>query len=169
MSWDKAKKTREEASSGTAFIRLKDGDKMVGVFAGEPITFFSIFKQQEMYSKKVQGSSFKFRINFIESQNGKWVPRILEQGAGMFDAIVACKEKYGIDKVAFEIGRKGQGKDDTVYSVLFDNNLTDADLEQLKKVKLFDLKPKTPMKDKLDAPESHDSDVPPPDDSDIHF
>jgi hypothetical protein len=28
------------------------------------------------------------------------MPRILEQGAGMFDSIVACKEKYGLDKRA---------------------------------------------------------------------
>jgi hypothetical protein len=121
--WDTMKKAKESGDS--MFIKLKDGDNIKGVFRGDPYVFYRVFQDKEEYTEWAEGRSFRFRINFMTEESG-WAPKILEQGAKVRDALLACKAKYGLDCV-YEITRTGSGREDTVYNVLFDRNLTDSE------------------------------------------
>src|SRR3990167_4785768 len=117
MSWDQAKRARDEAGSGK-FIRLKDGDRVTGVFRGEPHTFYRAFKDKAEYENWAQGRSFKFRINILLKTAEGWEAKLFEQGSIAFDQLFEAHEKYGFDCV-YEIRRKGSGQDDTRYYILF--------------------------------------------------
>lgn len=137
MSWSDFDKKAKEASGGS-FIKLKDGDEVVGVFRGEPYTFYQEFKSRIEYPYKVEGASFKFRVNFVIKSKDGYVAKILQGGATMAEQISACKDEYGLDCI-YKIKRKGSGKDDTTYSVLFKSELTPAQKKELASVELLSL------------------------------
>lgn len=132
--WDNVDKTVKNIPSGS-FIKLKSGESIKGVFRGEPRCFFSIFNDKTEYEAYVPGSSFRFKIPFVVKENGAYVAKIFSQGKRFWEMLKKCKEKYGLDKV-FEISREGSTKDDTVYSLLYEGDLSKDELEQIGKVKL---------------------------------
>lgn len=137
MSWELFEKTRKESETST-FIKLSDGDSIEGVFVGDPHHFYSIFKDRTEYEEKVDGSSFKFRINFAVKENDKWVPKIYTGGATVRDAILDAKAEYGLD-VVYKIKRTGKGKDDTRYTILYKKDLDDAGKKAIKEMSLLPL------------------------------
>lgn len=137
-SWNDFDKKAKEASSGGSFIKLKDGDEVIGVFRGEPYTFYQAFKDKIEYPYKVAGASFKFRVNFVIKEKDGFVSKILQGGATMADQISSCREEYGLD-CTYKIKRKGSGKDDTTYSVLFKANLSKEQLKEINAVELLKL------------------------------
>ena len=138
MSWEQLEKAREDSKKGKdIFIKLKDGDAIEGVFMGEPHTFYSIFQDPTEYGERVEGSSFKFRVNFFVKEDGKWEAKMFSGGVTVRDLILDAKDEYGLDTI-FKIKRTGSGKDDTRYSVLpSKHKLTDADKDILKALPLL--------------------------------
>lgn len=138
MSWETLEKKLKEEGGGR-FLKLKDGEKVVGVFVGEPVTLYKKYQDKTEYSEWAPDRNFKFKLNFLIKENGVWVAKIFEQGKTVLHSIVAVKNKYGLECL-FEISRKGSGKDDTVYHILFEEKLSPGAKEEIKKVKLNDLK-----------------------------
>ena len=166
-NWDQASKEANRASGGN-FLKLKDGDSIEGVFVGEPYTFYSAFKEKEEYQSWKEGRSFRFRVNFLVLEGGKWVPRIFQQGATTLKAIVECRNEYTLNCV-FKIKRTGSTKEDTLYSVLFKRQLEQAERDALMNVKLLELGTGRGVKESGDEPPPHsDADMPPPE-SDLPF
>ena len=136
MSWNNMRKTKEGSS---LFIRLKDGDSIEGMFAGEPHTYYSKFKDKPEYTAWADGRSFKFRLNFItKNDDNELEAKILTGGSTISNAILDMKEEYGLDCI-FKIKRTGSGKDDTRYTILFKDKLKDGELAVYKSVKLNQL------------------------------
>lgn len=139
MGWDEIKKAKER-SSGGSFISLKDGDEVVGVFRGEPYAFYQIYGDKREMKSWVQGASLRFKIAFVTKENGAYVGKIFSGSKTVAEQLLDAKEEYGIDCV-FKVKRKGSGKDDTRYSILFQKELNQTEIEQLNKIKLPSLTP----------------------------
>ena len=135
------------------FISLKDGEKIEGVFKGEP----HIFKQHWTNKKSIlcegkdcllclEGDTpkFRFKINLITlDKEGFYTPRIFEQGYGTYTEMKALHEgEYELDKTVVSITRRGEGTD-TRYKILpVKNQLPEDKIALLDKVPLLDLKAK---------------------------
>ena len=66
--------------------------------------------------------------------------KVLEQGVTFFKDLVRVREKYGLEKWAFEIQRHGAAKDPkTTYSILPEHQLTPEQLKEFQALKLQDL------------------------------
>ena len=130
--WSSMKEAREK--SGGKFVRLKDGESIVGVFRGTPYTFYKKWGEEEEYSEWQKGRAFRFRINFITKENSQYVARIFEGNSYTGDQLWACYEEYGLDAV-YKVVRKGSGTD-TRYTLLFQSKLNEVSLDVIKKVPL---------------------------------
>jgi len=142
MSREALEKSKEEG--GGKFIKLKDGEDITGVFVGIPRFFYKKYQDKTEYPKWAEGLNFRFQINFLVKENGVYTAKLIEQGSTFRDTLLSVKEEYGLDCV-YKIKRKGSGKEDTLYSILFKEKLSPEQMAELKKVKLNDLRPnKTP-------------------------
>lgn len=128
-------------------IKLKSGEYVEGVLVGEPKGGYGIWTEENGKSKffpadpKAPGAKFRFKINFATKVNGRWVPRILEQGSKVFgDAKRLKNAGYTLSETIVRIEREGQGKNDTKYTLLpTPLKLSDEDLQALKALHLNDL------------------------------
>lgn len=131
LGWEKIDSTKE---SGGVFIKLKDKESVEGVFRGEIYWFYQIFKDKKEYQEWVEGSSFKFRINFIVKENGAYVSKILQQGVTLAKLIRKYTQECGMNTL-FKIEREGSGKDDTTYYLIPKGPVSPEDLKQINAVK----------------------------------
>jgi hypothetical protein len=147
--WDKAKEASKKAGDGK-YIRLKDdGDKVVGVFLDEPEARSTYFDEKEkksyVYTDEHRKSGCKESISFLFNfydVNASRV-RVLEVKNATFKDILKVREKYGLEKWAFEIQRNGaKGDNKTTYTVLPEtkiSELADGVQKAIKEAKLYDL------------------------------
>ena len=136
--WEILEKMSEETNGSGIFLTLKDGDEVMGVFRGQPKTFYSIFtdKTHKEYDTRVEGSSFRFKVNVvIKNALDEFEAKIWTAGSKVRDALLAVRQEYGLD-VMYKIKRTGSGKDDTVYSILFKKNLSKDELAEVEKIAL---------------------------------
>jgi hypothetical protein len=147
-TWDEAQALAEKhAASGGLFVKLaNDGDKVVGIFLGDPYPR-EVHWDGERYVECAKGDcdhcekakpAFRAAINiFVPAEK---TLKVMEGGIGWFRDVLKCREKYGLDKCSFEIERHGAAKDPrTTYSILLDEKLTDEQREYLSTLELHDL------------------------------
>lgn len=118
MSWDQANEALAEASKGT-FVKLKDGEKISGVFVGEPLPYTKApFKPGEEASQR-------FLINFAaKDANGAFDMRVWDMSTAAFKLVARAHEKYkGLAGRAFEISREGDGLK-TKYAVMYEDKIS---------------------------------------------
>ncbi len=146
-------KFKEATASESAkdFVRLKDGESVKGVLRGEPYEFRThwIGQRTELCTgpecvncKAGSKSSFRFRVNFIvRGEDGKFTPRIFEQGWKMYKDLNGLNTEYDLERTVIKITRHGAGKNDTTYAVvpLPNGQVTDAMLNEIAPLKLLDL------------------------------
>lgn len=125
MSWDKLKKSKEEQKKGKKYVALKDGDSMVGIFAGEPDVFYQNFKTSEKSEFYKTDFKFRFRIGFVVKEGDSYVKKVFEGSARTRDALLDAVGEYG-QKCVFKIKRTGSGIEDTRYSILLQEKIDDA-------------------------------------------
>lgn len=127
-----------------SFIKLDDGDKVVGVFAGTPFECMYNFKEQKEYALGLpsypEGTSKKFKINFLRPYGNPFAgfsPGIFSGGAKLAKAIETIVAKYGLEYL-YEITRQGSGKK-TTYSVLPERALNPEEKATLSTVALHEI------------------------------
>jgi len=121
---------KKHDQGGSLWLKLAaDGDKAVVVFLGEPHPREVCFvdgKYVEFDDKAKQAGlkpSLRVALN-VALYDSKEV-KVLEQGVMFFKDLVRVREKYGIEKWAFEIQRHGAAKDPkTTYSILPEHQLS---------------------------------------------
>ena len=160
---DLAKKHDQNSSTWLKFAN--DGDKAVVVILGDPFpreVCFAEGKYMPFDEKlKAEGHKPSLRVAFNAALFDTKEVKVLEQGVVFFKDLMQVREKYGLDKWAFEIRRNGAAKDPkTTYSILPEHQLTPAQQEEFKKLALHDLaavyqgasaeeaKPATPIDEK---------------------
>jgi len=140
MSWvDTFGKNDGNSFSKEDYVQLKDGQFIEGVFMGDPYCFFTIFKEKpyKEYPTKVEGSSFKFKLNFIPV--GASSAKIVSGGYGFITAIKDAILEYGEQNI-FKIKRTGVEKN-TTYSVFVKKELTNNEWKALQSIELKQLGP----------------------------
>lgn len=109
------------------FIKLKDKEKIQGVFRGDPEDFRIHWADKKSSLCKgdhcglcAQGneSKFRFRINFITPEGEGYVAKILEQGWQTYEALMQLQESgYDLEMHLMIISRIGTGLN-TQYSII---------------------------------------------------
>ena len=149
-AWERARQIAEQhAASGSLFVRLvNDGDKVEGVFLGEPHVrevHWDGDGYVECTGKELcdaceggKRPSLRASINmFVLTDKAV---KIFEGSLSWFKDLVRCREKYGLDKWAYEIQRRGAaGSTKTHYALLPHEQLTEAQHEKLLTLELHDL------------------------------
>lgn len=89
---------------------------------------------------KAQGLKPSLRVALNVALYDTKEVKVLEQGVTFFKDLVRVREKYGLEKWAFEIQRHGAAKDPkTTYSILPEHQLTPEQLKEFQGLKLQDL------------------------------
>ena len=121
---------KKHDQGGSLWLKLAgDGDKAVVVFLGEPHPREVAFvdgKYVEVDEKmKAAGTKASLRVALNVALFDSKEVKVLEQGVMFFKDLVRVREKYGLEKWAFEIQRHGAAKDPkTTYSILPEHQLS---------------------------------------------
>ena len=121
---------KKHDQNSSVWLKLQnDGDKAVIVFLGEPHPREVAFvdgKYVEVDEKmKAEGHKASLRVALNVALFDTQEVKVLEQGVMFFKDLVRVREKYGLDKWAFEVQRHGAAKDPkTTYSLLPEHQLT---------------------------------------------
>lgn len=147
-AWDKAKEMAEQHSS-SLFVRLSnDGDKVIGVFLGDPYPREVVWTgekymdadspEADKYIKQGKSRNLRIAINFYVP--AEKAVKVYETGAATFKTLLKLREKYGLDQWAFEIERHGKAGDSkTTYSILPEHQLDEQMRAQIAQLELHKL------------------------------
>lgn len=145
-NWDRTQEmAKKHDQSGSLWLKLaNEGDKAVVVFVGEPYPREVCFVDGKYMpfddTLKAQGQkpSLRVALNVVVYESNE--VKVLEQGVNFFKDLVRIREKYGLEKWAFEVQRHGAAKDPkTTYSILPERQLTLEQQHAYQSVKLHDL------------------------------
>jgi len=135
---------KHDLGSSTWLKLVNDGDKAVVVVLGEPYPREVCFVDGKYapFDEKLKAQGFKpslrvaFNVALLDTREVK----VLEQGVVFFKDLCQVREKYGLEKWAFEVRRNGAAKDPkTTYSILPERQLSFEQEEEFKRLPLFDL------------------------------
>jgi len=157
-AWDKAEEKAKDASKSDKYVRLEDdGDKVLGVFCGDPHTrelyYDNVKKRYEDYTdehrKAGKDSSFRASLNLLVYAEGNGekmeeLPaakmKIIEGGVKWFKSVLKMKKKFGLEGKMFEIERSGKkGDTKTTYSILPERDLTEEEKKTIRTLDLLNL------------------------------
>jgi hypothetical protein len=128
--WAQTMEMAKRHDGGGQWLRLQnDGDKVKVVFLGEPYPREVCFVDNKYLiatdSLRAEGHRVSLRIAFAVGLLDTREVKVFEQGVGFFKDLIQVKEKYGLDRWAFEIRRAGAAKDPkTKYTILPECQLT---------------------------------------------
>jgi len=136
---------KQHEQSGGDWLKLQnDGDKVVVVFLGQPFPREVCFVDGKFIpmtdALKAQGCKPALRVALNVAVFGSKEVKVLEQGVRFFKDLVRVRDKYTLEKWAFEVTRHGVAKDtNTTYSILPDQQLTAEQVQEYQSLKLIDL------------------------------
>ena len=147
MGWETAKDlSKKHAESGGLFVQLKDhGDKIAGVFCGEPYAREVVWDEEDGYTPYEpngkhagQRASLRVALNFFVPTDGSM--KIIEGGSQWFKSILAVRAKFPLDQWSVEIERQGAARNPkTTYTVLPHEQLDAATRAKIAAMPLHDL------------------------------
>lgn len=144
--WQQTEEMAKKHDQGSStWLKLgNDGDKAVVVFLGEPFAREVCFvdgKYQPFDDKlKAQGLKPSLRVALNVALYDTKEMKVLEQGVTFFKDLVRVRDKYTLERWAFEIQRHGAAKDPkTTYSILPEHQLTPEQQKEFQGLKLNDL------------------------------
>jgi len=120
---------KHDADSSTWLKLANDEDKAVVVFLGEPypreVSFVDGKYVPADDAVRAAGHKVSLRVAYNVALPETGEVKVLEQGVMFFKDLVRVREKYGLEKWAFEIQRHGAAKDPkTTYSILPEHQLS---------------------------------------------
>lgn len=148
-AWDSAKGIVEKhAAASGVFVRLaNNGDKVTGVFCGDPFAREVIWigDKYEIYDAanpdhQATGKrpSLKVAINFFVLPDGEM--KVIEGSTQWFKDLVKVRDKYGLENWSFEIERRGEPKDPkTKYTILPEDKIDSQLRAQIARTELHNL------------------------------
>ena len=136
---------KKHDQGGSLWLKLQnDGDKAVVVFLGEPHPREVCFVDGKYVAVddklKAQGIKPSLRVALTVAVFDTQEVKVLQPGVVFFKDLVRVREKYGLEKWAFEIQRHGAAKDPkTSYSILPEHQLTAEQQKAFQALPLHDL------------------------------
>ena len=145
-AWQQTEELAKKHDQGSStWLKLaNDGDKAVVVVLGEPFPREVCFAEGKYmpFDEKLKAEGYKasLRVAFNVALFDTKEVKVLEQGVVFFKDLMQVREKYGLDKWAFEIRRNGAAKDPkTTYSILPEHQLSPAQQQEFQKLERHDL------------------------------
>ena len=145
--WETAKDlSKKHAEAGGLFVQLKDhGDKIAGVFCGEPYAREVVWNDEDGYTPydpngkhAGQRASLRIALNFYVPAEGAM--KIIKGGSQWFKGILAVRAKFPLDQWSVEIERQGAARNPkTTYTVLPHEQLDAATRAKIASMPLHDL------------------------------
>jgi hypothetical protein len=142
-----------ESDDSKNYVKLKDGESVVGIFAGDIYEFSKHWVVNRSVVCTGEGcehckssgkrGGFRFRVNFVvKNPLGAYEPKIFEQGWKVYKNLRELNEEYPLEDTIVKITRQGSQMNDTSYSVLpIKDCLVKPDLAvKIKALKLIDLR-----------------------------
>ena len=155
------------------YVSLKDGDKVQGVFRGDPVILHTHWFEGK--SIKCPGKDecphcaggakprFRFKLNFYTKQNGDWSAKIFEGGWSILKELKKLQDAgYKLEDTVIQVARKG-AEMDTEYAVtpLPPNGQVSAkELAVISKIPPHELKDKPAPTEDSQSGDFNSSDVP---------
>ena len=136
---------KKHEQGGSLWLKLANhGDKVVVVFLGEPFPREVCFLDGKYlpYDDKAKalGGKPSLRVALNVALYDTKEVKVLEQGVVFFKDLVQVRDKYGLEKWAFEVQRHGAAKDPkTTYSILPEHQLTGEQRQAFQGLPLYDL------------------------------
>jgi len=143
--WKRTEEMAKEHEQGGPWLKLaNDGDTAVVVFLGEPFPREVCFVDGKYLpfddTLKAEGQKPSLRIALRVAVYDSKEVKVLEQGLMFFKDLVRVREKYGLEKWAFEVQRHGAAKDPkTTYSILPEHQLSLEEQRAFNALPLFSL------------------------------
>lgn len=134
------------------YLKINPGTAIKGIFRGVPYIFYSKWDgQKSIPSQKGQeGAKFRFKINFVMSENGLWSAKIWEQGYSVYDQLKSLNQEYPLEKTIVTIKRQGEGLKTSYLILPAKEGAISPDVASLlEKVKLHDFS--KPKEDETDS------------------
>lgn len=151
MNFPEVGKQKGEGSlEGGVFLKLKDGEKVKGIFVGDPQIFRLHWPKGENSSpcagketcakcKAGDKPKFRFRINFLTKADDAWVAKVWEQSYGIYLDLKEMHENaYPLPTTLVTVSRTGENQE-TRYRIMpvKDNGgMTPKHFETLAKIPL---------------------------------
>ena len=165
--WHDAEELAQKVDSASdgMFVKLADdGDKVVGVFVGEPLgrevhwngeRYVSCIGEGCDFCAKGKKPSLRVAINFFQLPEKSL--KVIEQGRNWFKDLLKVREKYGVEKWTFEIERHGaSGDTKTTYTILPEEKISFELQTEIAKLELHDLENVISGEEKKEKFESYD-------------
>jgi len=144
--WEQtAAMAKQHEQAGGAWLKLaNDGDTAVVVFLGQPHPREVVFLDNKYvpFDEKLKalGHKSSLRVALNVAVYGTREVKVLEQAVTFFNTLMELRAKYGMEKWAFEVKRRGAAKDPkTTYSILPDRQLTEEEMAAFQELRLHDL------------------------------
>lgn len=139
-----------DSVDASQFLRLKDGQSVVGVFVGDPYPFYAHWVNQKPVTcegehcnicKAGGKRGYRFKANFVtrDPQSGVLVAKIFEGTITTLKAMESFDAEHPLEDTLVKLSRKGAGPKDTVYILLPqlpDYKLSSEKKAQIAKVRL---------------------------------
>lgn len=133
------------SDSGGKFVKMKSGDKITGLFVGDPVTFEQHWVDGKsatcngdgcVHCENGEKASLRFQINFMTLEDGVWMAKIFEQGKKTLKTLAAFHQEYNLEETLVNVTKQGE-KMTTVYNLLPAKvNVTKAELEAIRQIPL---------------------------------
>lgn len=141
------------------FLKLADKEEVTGLFAGaiyaykrhwvagrgaecagDGCQYCAAPPDLDEKGRNKNAPTFRFRVNFITTKDGKFIPKIFEGGGEFYDQLVNLDKKFDLQKTVVDITRMGM-KTNTKYSVVprVDIPLTKEWMDKIAAVQLLPL------------------------------
>ena len=152
----------EKSEDSKDFIRLKSDETIVGLFRGDIYDFRQHWTNGKsevcigegcQYCAEKKKPAFRFRINLILNEGGKYIPKIFEQGWTVYDALRELHKEYDLEHTLVKITRKGTSMNDTSYTIIpAKAQLTAEQKKAVEKVELLPLEHQSRTKSEKQEP-----------------
>ncbi|CAM4541392.1 hypothetical protein [Myxococcus xanthus] len=144
--WEQtAAMAKQHEQQGGAWLKLaNDGDTAVVVFLGEPHPREVVFVDNKFVpfdeKLKAQGHRPSLRVALNVAVYDTREVKVVEQAVTFFNTLMELRAKYGLERWAFEVKRRGAAKDPkTTYSILPDRQLSPDEVSAFQSLRLHDL------------------------------
>lgn len=148
------------SSGGGTFVKF-DQEPVIGVVRGDFVFLQRHFVNKKSLTcpgadscelcqtgKKDDRAQSKFRVNFVQYENGAYASKILEGGKRLYEALQGVGKRVLLNKNAIEIERTGKDSQTQYQVFLVQNGAVTAEIEaKISKLQLLDLSDRTEDED----------------------
>jgi len=95
---------------GGNFLRLGDGKSVIGVFRGDPFTFYQSYEngRYRVVPSTDANGKFAFKINFIVKEGDSLVAKIFQGNYFDYTALMDLHDEFDLEKVYIQISQTGE-------------------------------------------------------------